>query len=407
MTGNFQDFIGKSKYVIALLIILSAALIVGFNLPAEDQYYRGADEGNYYRQGKLLADNGFAGFKMITDAYISTPALQDAPNPFRIGANTTTGIALSLQDSFRSISVVSLLSFMIFLAGTFFFVNRYWGAVIAIFTLLLLAFSPLEMAMARRALLDMPAMTALAFTCYAFWLWAGSGKRKYAWAFVGLMTWSVLMKEVNVIFMLFFAVFMLYLKLKGQLKSSLVQALIILSLPAAVTVGIYLAILGYKDGMALLDTMYHAVSHSAYSAMYGQGPWYRILIDYLMLSPYTMILAIGYTWHYLLYGKRNNHTDFILFLSLFMMISFSLLPKNVRYAIFFDVPLRLLAANGLLVLVSRSGIQRLVWLPAVIVVFLVSVDVYSFYNYFIDHNIYDPVSYNLLRVNRMIPDLQP
>lgn len=407
MIEDLQSLIRQYKYHFVAASILLSAIITFLNFPAENEYYRGADEGNYYRQGKILVNHGFAGFKIIADTYLNMPSLQDAPNPFRIGANTAVGMVLGVNDSFRAISFFCLLNFVLLLAGTFFFLDRYQGSVVAFFTVLLMAFSPLEMAMARRALMDMPTMTGMAFACFAFRLWTDTGRRQYLLMFIGFMVWSIFMKEVNVIFLPFFAFFLFYLKRTRQITIPRRDILICLIVPVMFTGVTYLAVFGYDNGLALFKTMYRAVSASAYSELYGQGPWYRILLDYTMLSPYVMLLSVFYVGYYLFQGKGNIHTDFMLLLSLFTLFSFSLLPKNVRYAIFFDLPLRFLAACGLVMLLSHLKIRHLKWLPIAVLLFLVFSDVRAFYDYFIKNAIYDPVSYNLLRANHIIPSFQP
>ncbi len=399
-----QNLIERFRYGIAAIIILISASIIAINFPAENQYYTGADEGNYFRQGKLLADNGFSGFNLITKEYINKVSLQDAPNPFRVGANVLTAMALGINESYHSITTVCLLCFVFFLIGTFYFIEKFWGGSIALLSLLLLSFSPLEMAMARRALMDMPAMMALAFSCYAFWFWINSKNTGHLFTFILWTIASILLKEVNILFMLFFAAAIIYVGRENKSAVSFSHAWCALLIPPASVGIIYLSIFGLDDGLTLFKTMHRAVSTSAYSAQYGQGPWYRIFIDYLMLSPLVVILAIGYGWHVATGQDFDRNIKFILILSIFMVAVFSFLPKNVRYAIFFDVPLRILAANALFILTGKWYKRNPNWnVIAILFLVLVFMDVHSFFGYFIDSNIYDPVSYNLLKATGIIP----
>ena len=144
---------------IAVVIILLAGFYVWFNFPDVNKYYTGADEGTYYRQGKAVAEGGFSGFHKIADDYINTPAQQDFPNPFRIGTIASTALFLKFNDSYRALSALSLFSFLLLLAGTFLFIRRYWSGSLAVFTVLLMAVSPIELALARRALMDSLACT--------------------------------------------------------------------------------------------------------------------------------------------------------------------------------------------------------------------------------------------------------
>ncbi len=403
MNTEVQDLVNQYKYHLVVAFILLSCFFIFINFPLESQYFKGADESNYYRQGKLLAEHGLSGFAKIRDVYLQTPELQDAPNPLRLGANLSAAFCLSVNDSYRAMSMFCLLNFALLLAGTFRFADRYWGSTVALFTVILMAFSPLEMAMARRALMDIPAMTSMAFSCFAFWLWMDTGKLKYMATLISFLTWSILLKEVNIILLPFFAIVLLFFKWKGKARLSFWEMLIALATPGVISLAALLLAYGYQGLLDLVNTIHHAVSNSSYSAVWGQGPWYRILVDYLLLSPYVMLLAVFYAGYHFTKENADKNTGFILALAVYLVIVFSLLPKNVRYAILLDFPIRLLAANGIVLLLSHVKVRKISWLPVVLLLFLVVSDVMLFLHYFITNAIYDPISYNLLKVSRIIP----
>lgn len=391
------------KTLVALAITILAAAIISSNFPSEAQYYKAADEGNYFRQGKLLADHGWAGFQMITDDYLQNKELQDAPNPFRIGANCLVALALTFNESYNAISCVCLIAFIIFLLGSYHFFSKHWGSNFALISLALLAFSPLEMALSKRALMDIPAMTALAFSCFAFWNWVESGRRKPYIAFILLSVASILLKEMNVIFLVFFAIAAAYFVFSGYRSLSISKVIGAIASPAIVVGGIYLITFGIEDGKRLFETMYQAVSHSRYSAVYGQGPWYRLLIDYLTLSPFTLILAVAFCSQFLFSQSKDHKMYYWLILAVFIIIVFAMLPKNVRYAVFFDLPLRLFAASAILAISNRINNQYRQLVTLGLVTLLLLIDISSFHFYFVENNIYDPISNNLLKANKIVP----
>lgn len=392
------------RSLVSIIIVLSGLFLFAL-LPQENQYYKDADEGNYYRQGKILADNGFSGFKKMTDIYLTTPSLQDAPHPLRIGAMVATGIVLSVHDSYRAISIFCILNFMLLLGGTFYFVKKFWGWPLAMLTVLLMAVSPLELAMARRALMDIPAMTGMAFSCFACWLWINKPVKEYLIALIAFMSWSILLKEASVILLPFFGIIMLYKKRKKETTASLLQIFIAVTVPGILVFVFYLLAFGYNDLMALFSTLHKAASHSAYSALWGKGPWYRIIIDYTLLSPYTLILAVGYTGYFLLKGEQNANTTYILLIALYLLICFGILPKNVRYGILLDIPIRLIAACALSSIFALVQKKRS-WFPGLLLLLLAVADISAFHTYFIDGEIYDPISFNLLRASKIIPALE-
>lgn len=400
-----KELIEPYKNQIAATIILLAALFVAWNFPAENQYYRGADEGNYYRQGKILADNGLAGFSKMAKVYIGTPELQDAPHPLRLTAMIATALSLSVSDSFHAISVFCLLNFMLLLGVTFVFIQRFWGTSVALLTILLMATSPLEMAMARRALMDMPSLTAMAFSCYAFWLLIDTGKKKYLIALIVLMWYSILLKEANIMLLPFFGLSFLFLKWKKETNLSFIEIVIATLAPALLTVLSYVVAFGYDDAVLVVKALNNAASHSGYTALWGQGPWYRVLLDYIMVSPFAIVLAIAFLGYRLFSGNIDKNTLFVFSLSLYLLLFFILLPKNLRYWILLDLPIRFMAASFLLLVFNFFQQKKLLWVSAVSLLLLVALDVKSFQNYFLENAIYDPISYNLLTANKIIPPI--
>ncbi len=363
----------------------------------------GVDEFVYYHQAKVLSSKGyFDGFKFLSEEYLGNPIWNDAPPPLRIAAITANSIAVSIYDSPRAIILFCLLSFILLLAGTYLFIKQESNNILALIVVLLMSTSPLEMFVSKRALMDMPSLTALVFSCYAFWLMMKTSKWKWRITFIATMTWAILLKEANGALLPFWGLFALFLywKKETSLSFGMIAGLII---APAIGVGLaYEIVLGHNNWTSILPLLLNAASHSHYSSVYGNGPWSRMLIDFLLLSPFVEVLAIGFFGYVLFTQKADRFTTFVLAMGIYLLVYLNFLPKNVRYSILFDFVLRFSAANALFLFFSiyNDNKQRLAL--AILLVVLVAVDLNTFYVTFVQQTTYDPTSYALLFINKII-----
>ena len=172
--------------------------------------------------------------------------------------------------------------------------------------------------------------------------------------------------------------------------------------PLLLTFCIYLLALGnFNKVIDIFNVMREinlSVPHT-YILWYNSGPWYQYFVDYFILSPFTSLLFLFFVGHY--FTNQGNHMQQITFLILFFvyfMIVFSFLPKNVRYAQPLDLIYRISSALMIIQLFKKSnlsiGIKRTIVISFFTLILMN--DFWSYRNFFVIHNIYDPMSYNLL-----------
>ena len=94
-----------------------------------------------------------------------------------------------------------------------------------------------------------------------------------------------------------------------------------------------------------------------YAIRTGDGPWYRYFVDYLLVSPIVLILAIGAAF------SSGWQSRALLFLTAFMACGYVLMCNvkygmNLRYTTIWDMPLRLLAFCQLADLTRRFGARQ-------------------------------------------------
>lgn len=175
-----------------------------------------------------------------------------------------------------------------------------------------------------------------------------------------------------------------------------------------------LTLVGPLLGVALLvnlcgsfDTTYHIfrllVSKASvlpYAIATGDGPWYRYLIDLMVMSPVVLILAIGGMFSL----KMNDKAS--LFLLLFVVGSYLLMANvrygmNLRYTNMWDLPLRYLAV-GCLTNVSASFGKHAHWWLGIFIAIVGAVELRQYIVFFVQHDLYELVSGGLLHALRIL-----
>ncbi|MES2570024.1 MAG: glycosyltransferase family 39 protein, partial [Verrucomicrobiota bacterium] len=137
-----------------------------------------------------------------------------------------------------------------------------------------------------------------------------------------------------------------------------------------------------------------------YAVMTGDGPWYRYLVDLLLVSPIVLCLAIG-----ALFTSAKESRP-LLYLTLFMAFSYLIMCNvrfgmNLRYATIWDLPLRALAIAQIAILARPHGRQT-VLVTTVLVACLCAYEFRQFGIFFQDFGLYELASEGLLRAIKII-----
>lgn len=137
-----------------------------------------------------------------------------------------------------------------------------------------------------------------------------------------------------------------------------------------------------------------------YAIKTGDGPWYRYIVDYLILSPLVLILAIGGIFTQL----RQNRA----FVYLVAFVGFSYLimcniryGMNLRYASIWDLPLRALAAAQVAAVAVRFGKWQML-ATTIGIVGLCAYDLRQYLIFFADGQLYELATGGLLYVVKIL-----
>lgn len=384
-------------YPVFLLVLCASFALISFSLK-DVEFAAGADEGYYLKYASYIGEHGIRGFPDLFKNYIADQGNWLYPNPLRAGFITLSSVWLRIFGySFLNLAYFSLFSFCAFLIISFYFTAKYFGDKIAVLLAILLAFSPINMAMARRALLD---STFNLFCVLSIWLFFDllkkDSKIKHI-LFVLIYSFTILVKETAVLLSLFFVFYLIFRKNRRYLLSATL-------FPSLAAGSVYLILAG--GAFNLVNTIKIILSspqNNEYAILFGSGPWSRYIIDYMLLSPWVAILSSGFVFWHLASKEHDERITYFLLAFVVLFFSFNFFTKNVRYVMMLDVPMRLFCVLMLNKLFEARFPKQAFVLACVSVITISAFDYINFHNLFVSGGIYDPVTYWLLRGEHIIP----
>lgn len=325
--------------------------------------------------------------------YIGTSALWcsiKGVDPHAAGAHPKILLGLHQVAAFFSILT---------LVVTFGFMRRLAGRGAALAVTALMACAPTQIHMAQHALVD---------GFFAFWalltlwlLWENLQRPlrpALLIAYGACMALMVTTKE-NSAFV--FIAIMAILAANRWLRFGTVTRPLVLATMIGPAVGV-LVLTTLAGGLDNLFTCYMlSVSKNfelPFAIKTGDGPWYRYLVDLMLVSPIILILAIGAVFQL----DRERHRP-QLYVTLFIAASYLVMCNlkyglNLRYANMWDAPLRLLAFTQLGLLADRFALKRREFWLALAVIALCAYDVRQYWIFAIEYNrFYELVPEVLLR----------
>lgn len=392
------------------LLIIFSVFAVFSTIPHEDQYYKYADEGYYFMYAKAIKDKGLGQFPVLFEHHMNDKVAQLFPHPARIGHVMLTALWFKIfPNTFVWLARFSFFCFVLFLLVSFYFSGKFFGRQIAYLYTVLLSSSPLIMASGRRALQD--ACVNL-FWCLAVWFFLDfltSRKRSKFIFFLAAYSFSITLKESSMILFVFFALGFLLYKYKYKVEISNWYLAGVTFIPVlAVGLAYVLLIKGPANVFTLfkfiLSVHFPSAITNSYS-LFGRGPWYKYIIDYILVTPITSVLCIGYLFYFFVSRKFEEKITYFM---LFFLVIFSIFgnlkyTKIIRFVSILEISVSLFAVFMLQQLFRQKNenFERYCVFAAVLIIFLVN---YSGFLYlFVERDIYDPISVWLLKAREIIP----
>jgi 4-amino-4-deoxy-L-arabinose transferase-like glycosyltransferase len=151
-------------------------------------------------------------------------------------------------------------------------------------------------------------------------------------------------------------------------------------------------------GLDVLITTYRLSVSKNYNVTYavltGDGPWYRYLVDLLLVSPWVLLLALGAVFRLDLAKKPEMYLTVFIATSYLIMCNIKY-GMNLRYANMWDMPLRVLAFSEIVTLTSL--VRYRVWFAGIVVAAIAALELRQYYILFVQFPIYEPVTHVLMR----------
>ena len=152
---------------------------------------------------------------------------------------------------------------------------------------------------------------------------------------------------------------------------------------------------GLDNLIATYRLLVSKASQMPYAILTGDGPWYRYLVDLLLVSPVILIFALGAIFRL----DRTKKPE--LFMSIFIAASYLVMCNvkygmNLRYASMWDMPLRFLAFSSLVGLVAPLGRYRNIAL-GIAVALICAVELRQYYILAVQYPLYELITRDLMR----------
>lgn len=358
---------------LGLILVLAAGLRIAFNNVIR---YSRADETSMLLHARAFLERP-GDYRAQCERWLSDRGAWCTPSPVRFGNLLLLGAAFRItgRPTHRTMAWVSALAGVLGVAAAYGIGSELAGQRAGLFAAVLTFCAPLGLAMSRRALQD---SAVSATTLGAAWALLGG----HPWAGATLLAFLLAEKETAALF---------FPALAGLCWAAGRPVWWPFPLAGAVYAVAFAALAGGRVG--LLWRFARAVSSVGphpYAVAHQSGPLHRLPLDLFSLGPVAILLAVS--------GRAVAPA---LGAAALLLLVLGLVPatKNVRLA---------LPADGLLRISAAGALATMGMLPAIAGVLAVTVsELWIFRRVFLQGDVYDPVTANVLAALGMIPGGTP
>lgn len=384
------------------LLLAIALIVVGgcLRLGAVQAFQpAGTDELFYGKYVEFLSQKGLGAYPDLVEQYLLYQRRGSAVLPPMRATYIVAGVfvkSLTGQEARACLAIVSATFSFLMLPLGLAFAWRAAGPKIALGTLALMVFAPTQLFMARHALID---VLVSFWSLAALWaLWESlqtpaSPRRLFA---LGLSLAALVLTKENS----FFVVCGLgaLLALNPWLKFGTIHRSIFIAAGTGLLVGIA-ALTVICGGIDHVFEGYRLFVTTAvqlpYAIATGDGPWHRYLFEIVLVSPLVVALALA------MIARLDGTTRPQLYLAVFFLVTYAAMASvrygmSLRFANLWDFPLRFLAASAVFALLANIRRAPLVAVTASFVL-IAAADFHQYRRIFVENNVYDPVTPDLLR----------
>jgi 4-amino-4-deoxy-L-arabinose transferase-like glycosyltransferase len=399
------------RYII-LTLVAGVILFLSLNPLPRSYFGPTADEGYYFRYASSVVHNGKPAFSGLISWYASSDKARLHPAPARVGYILLCAFLFKFSEhpSIALLAFISTISFFLFLYICFHYVRKYFDLDTALLTVLLLVSSPLMMGLSRRALVDSPLNLLWALTVWLFLDVLLKQNRFSYFCFLVSLLVAITFKETSLILIPFFVMAGILGRRQGAVIN-IPQILGIIICPLIFMVLFYGWIYGgvgpLKTAvMAIAKTHFSSGQSNPYAINYSSGPWFRYLLDFLLITPVVTLLFIGYTGYLCIQRKALdfNKTYFLLyFVYVYGVLSCLAHSKVVRFVVNLEMVMGLFAVLMLVEVVKGLHVRKKQFFVFYFAFGIFVYNWFSFMDLFYKPSLLDPISYHLLVLRHFIP----
>jgi 4-amino-4-deoxy-L-arabinose transferase-like glycosyltransferase len=365
----------------------------------------GFDEHLYREYVNALSKDGLGSYPDVVQGYIDVQKTLPGSilPPLRFLYIFTAYLWHSIfgSEALEALYQVAAFFSMLTLALTTFFVWRLRGSTWAIAIAALIAVAPTQIHMSQHALVDGFFTFWALLVLWLFWenLQAPRNWRCLIGYILGLAL-LVLTKENS--FFVWIALVALLVANRwlqfGNVTRELVVATILGPLLGVVAL-IFLA-----GGIGTFIQSYQlSVGKNfqlRYAILTGDGPWYRYLVDLLLVSPIVLILALGTIF------RLNRAMRPELYMSTFIAASYLVMCNlkygmNLRYANMWDMPLRFLAFSQIMAFGSLVKRYRGAIIAGAVLL-LAAIEFHQYLVLAVRYPLYELITHDLLQALQIL-----
>jgi 4-amino-4-deoxy-L-arabinose transferase-like glycosyltransferase len=388
------------------LVLLAWILVRSLSSAVKDER---SDDGYYLHYMTMVRQHGLSVFPALFEQWNTTKEFWIFPPPSRIGFIVTSALWSHLfGTTIATLQYLSLAAHLVLCVVNYAFARKHLGEPKALLLGLSLAFSPLLMGISRLALTD--SFNALCMTT-TVWLFVELSKDPGRFAlgipFMLALAFTVLTKELSVFLCVPFLAFVAYERFVRKEPRNVRRFALWFAIPGVLVLASFLLAAG--GAARLLETMRIVLSSPAtndYAIKYGEGPWFRTVLDFLLFSPGPTLLAIaglGLALVRFREGVYERTSALLAFLAVLFVLELSFFTKNIRYAVVLELPLRFFAIGFVVQIAGGLRTRRSVMLSSIAVLILCWLDWRTFDAMWVKARLYDPVTAWLAFLRHLVP----
>ncbi|HLW35904.1 MAG TPA: phospholipid carrier-dependent glycosyltransferase [Chthoniobacterales bacterium] len=366
---------------------------------------KGFDEGLYAEYTNKLDQFGLSSYPLIVKDYVERQERlgRSILSPLRflyIFSGYAWHRAFGSENLHALKSVASLFSILTLCLSAI-FAWRCMGRIWALGISALMAVAPTQLHMSQHALVDGFFTFWAMLVLWLFWENLHAPKNwRWLLAYIVALALLVVTKENS--FFVWVALVALLIA-NYWLQFGTVSREIILATIIGPLLGTVMLILLAGGVPELIHTYRYSMVKNLelpYAISTGDGPWFRYLVDLMLVSPIVLILAIGTAF------RLDRVMKMEWFMTIFIAASYLVMCNvkygmNLRYANMWDLPLRFLALSEIVWLASfAKQFRRAITVTAVAL--LVVIEFHQYIVLAVRYPLYELITHDLLEALKIL-----